>query len=109
MHQLAITIPRLYADHHVTSVRQTLFQLNGVENVVASAAFKQVTVEYDSDKVSSDAIIEVLTGAGYAPGVPEIVERTPNATADPAWDKLIQRTVTTNPVDLQMSGEFRKY
>lgn len=109
MHQLTLTIPRLYADHHVTAVRQTLLKLNGVENVVASAAFKEVIVEYDPDKLSTDAIIDALSAAGYGPGVPETVERTPNATADPAWDVLTQRAVTTNPLDLQMSGEFRKY
>lgn len=109
MHQLTLSIPRLYADHHVTAVRQTLLKMNGVEDVAASAAFKEVTVEFDPDKLSSDAIISALTAAGYGPGVPETVERTPNATADPAWDVLTQRAVTTNPLDLQMSGEFRKY
>jgi copper chaperone CopZ len=109
MDQLTLTIPGLYADHHVTNVRQTLLQLNGVEEVLASAAFKELTVDFDPDKTSRDAIVEALTNAGYAPGVPEIVERSPNATPDPAWDVLIQRAVTTNSVDLQMSGEFRKY
>jgi copper chaperone CopZ len=109
MSQLTLTIPHLYADHHVTMVRQTLLQLSGVEDVFASAAFKQVTIDFDPEKISHDPIIDALTNAGYAPGVPEVVERTPNATADPAWDVLTQRTVTTNPVDLQMSGEFRKY
>jgi copper chaperone CopZ len=109
MNQLTLTIPRLYADHHVTNIRQLLLPLNGVEEVIASAAFKQVTVDFEAEKISRDAIIDALTMAGYAPGVPEVVERTPNATADPAWDTLAQRLVTTNPLDLQMSGEFRKY
>jgi copper chaperone CopZ len=109
MDQLTLTIPRLYADHHVTQVRQTLLQLNGVEDTVASAAFKQVVVDFDPDKISRDAIVDALVHAGFAPGVPEVVERTPNATADPAWDILVQRSVSTNQVDLQMSGEFRKY
>lgn len=109
MNQLTLTVPRLYADHHVTKVRQALLPLSGVEEVIASAAFKQVTVDFDGERITRDAIIEALTTAGYAPGVPEIVERTPNATADPAWDVLAPRIVTTNPIDLQMSGEFRKY
>lgn len=109
MNQLTCTIPALYADHHVTKIRHTLLQLNGVEEVVASAAFKEVAVDFDPEKISRDGIVDALTQAGYAPGIPEVVERTPNATADPAWDVLIQRSVTTNQVDLQMSGEFRKY
>jgi hypothetical protein len=28
---------------------------------------------------------------------------------DPQWEKLGFRTTTTNWVDLEMSGEFRKY
>lgn len=109
MDRLALTIPSLYADHHVTKIRQTLLQLNGVENVVASAAFKEIVIDFDPDKVSPDSILSALTLAGYPQGVLEVVERRPNATADPAWDVLTQRAVTTNLVDLQMSGEFRKY
>ncbi len=109
MSQLTCTIPNLYADHHVMRVRQTLFQLNGVENVTASAAFKQVVVDFDPAKLSQEQIVNALTNAGYIPGTPSIVERTPDYTPDPAWDSLAQRTVSTNQLDLQMSGEFRKY
>ncbi len=108
MEKLTLTIPAMYADHHVTRVRQTLMQLNGVENVVASSAFKTVLVAFDG-KVTQDDIINALTRAGYAPGEIEVVERTPDHLADPAWDVLAPRVVTTSKVDLQMSGEFRKY
>jgi copper chaperone CopZ len=109
MDQLTLTIPGLYADHHVMQVRQSLLPLKGVETVVASAAFKELTVEFDPAKITRDEIVDAVTRAGYPPGIPPVVERSPNATADPAWDVLTQRAVTTNPVDLQMSGEFRKY
>jgi copper chaperone CopZ len=109
MNQLTLTIPAMYADHHVTKVRQTLLQLNGVEEVIASAAFKAIVVDFDPAKISSEQIEQTLARGGYAPGVPEVVERTPDYTADPAWEVLAPRLVTTNVVDLQMSGEFRKY
>ncbi len=109
MERLFLIVPNLYADHHVTRVRRLLFSLNGVEDVYASAAFKQVAVQFDPEKISRAQLLDALTGAGYAPGNLESVERTPDHTADPAWDALAQRAVTTNPVDLQMSGEFRKY
>lgn len=109
MNKLTLTIPAMYADHHVTKVRQTLLQMNGVEDVVASGAFKEVTAVFDPAKLSREQIVDTLSRAGYAPGTPEVVERHPDHTADPAWDVLAQRLVTTNPVDLQMSGEFRKY
>ena len=108
MKTLSLTLPTMYADHHVTKVRQTLMQLNGVENVIASSAFKTVLVAFDGQLTQAD-IVTALTNAGYAPGELEYVERTPDHTSDPAWDVLAPRIVTTSKVDLQMSGEFRKY
>jgi hypothetical protein len=68
-----------------------------------------VFVEFDAQKTSRDALVKALTDAGYAPGAEESVGVMPYAQADPAWEKLGQRITTTNPVDLQLSGEFRKY
>lgn len=109
MENLFLVIPNLYADHHVMKVRQVLFGLNGVQDVYASSAFKEVAVKFEPDKTTREQIIAALAQAGYPEGEPEVVERTPDHTSDPAWDVLAPRQVTTNPVDLQMSGEFRKY
>jgi copper chaperone CopZ len=103
---LFLIIPNLYADHHVTRVRQLLFALNGVEDVYASSAFKEVRVTFDPQKVAHAQLVAVLTDAGYAPGDPEVVERTPDHTADPAWDVLAQRAVTTHPADLAAAGKL---
>jgi len=109
MEQVTLTIPALWADHHVINVKRLLSPISGVENVFASSAFKQVMVEFDAGKTSQAALVKALTDAGYAPGEEAIVEQSPYATPDPAWDKLGQRITTTNSVDLQLSGEFRKY
>ncbi len=109
MENLSLTIPALYADHHVTNVKRLLSPIAGVENVIASAAFKEVYVEFDAKKTSQAALVKALTDAGYAPGVEESVGVMPYAKADPAWVKLGQRVTVTNQVDLQLSGEFRKY
>jgi len=109
MEQLSLTIPALWADHHVTNVKRLLSPLTGVENVIASAAFKEVFVEYDPTKTTQAALVQALTNAGYAPGELELVDVMQYAKADPAWDGLGMRTTTTNQVDLQLSGEFRKY
>lgn len=106
MERLFLIIPKLYADHHVTRVRQILFALNGVHDVYASSAFKEVTVQFDPEKISREQLVSALTGAGYAPGDLEIVERTPDHTADPAWDILAPRIVTTHPADLQAAGKL---
>ncbi len=109
MEKMTLTIPAMYADHHIINVKRLLSPLKGVESVNASGAFKEVTVEFDAKKISRDAIVKALTDAGYAPGKEQAPERSPFATPDPAWDKLGVRGTTTNPVDLQLSGEFRKY
>jgi len=109
MEKIELTIPAMFADHHVTNVKRLLSPIKGVENVFASSAFKQVTIEFDAAKTSRAALVKALTDAGYAPGEEEYVEKSPFATPDPAWEKLGIRATTTNPVDLQLSGEFRKY
>lgn len=109
MEKLTVTVPAMFADHHVIKVKRLLSPLAGVENVVASSAFKEVVVDYDPAKTSPDALVKALTEAGYAPGEMPFVERTPDYTPDPAWEKLGVRITTTNQVDNQLSGEFRKY
>lgn len=109
MEKVTLTIPALFADHHVINVKRLLSPLAGVENVIASSAFKEVEIEFDPAKTNQAALVKALTDAGYAPGTEEVVERTPDYTPDPAWQKLGARQVTTNPVDNQLSGEFRKY
>ncbi len=100
---------RRVADHHVTNVKRLLSPIKGVENVLASSAFKAVAIDFDPAKTSKAALVKALTDAGYAPGEEQVVETSPFATPDPAWEQLGVRATTTNPVDLQLSGEFRKY
>jgi copper chaperone CopZ len=109
MKKITLTIPAMYADHHVTRVRNLLSPIAGVENVIASSAFKEVVVEFDEKKTSQEALVKALTDAGYAPGQEQVVETSPFATPDAAWEKLGVRATETNQVDLQLSGEFRKY
>ncbi len=109
MKKITLTLPAMYADHHVTRVRNLLSPLAGVENVIASSAFKEVVVEYDEKKTTPDALVKALSDAGYAPGKEEVLERSPFATPDAAWEKLGVRSTETSQIDLQLSGEFRKY
>lgn len=109
MEQIELTVPALFADHHVTAVKRLLSPLPGVETVFASSAFKAVAIEFDPAKISQAALIQALTDAGYAPGEEQVIERRPDGRFDTAWDSLPIRVTTTNLVDLQLSGEFRKY
>jgi copper chaperone CopZ len=109
MEKVTLSVPTMWADHHVTAVKRLLSPISGVENVFASSAFKQVLVEFDAAKTSQAALVKALTDAGYALGEEQTLAESPYATPDPAWDKQGQRITTTNLVDLQLSGEFRKY
>ncbi len=111
MDKVVFQVPALWADHHVLGVREALARLEGVEEVYASSAWKQVLVGYDPGKVNPAAIEQTLTAAGYPIGdgeVPVLVQ--PNAVyRDPQWSELGARLTTTYAADVEMSGEFRRY
>lgn len=111
MEKVVLDVPALWADHHVLQVRAALIGLEGVEEVYASAAWKQLLVSFDDGKTDRDAIVKALAAAGYAIGegeIPVVVEPT-DLRRDPQWEVLGARTTVTNQVDLDMSGEFRRY
>jgi excisionase family DNA binding protein len=111
MENVLFDVPTMYADHHVIGVRQALLAVAGVEEVLASSAWKQVQVTYDPSTVSTDSIRQALEQAGYPLGngqLPAGPSAGPKAK-DPAWDALGTRVTKTNQADLKMSGEFRMY
>lgn len=111
MENVLFDVPSMYADHHVIAVRQALLALAGIEDVLASSAWKQVQVAYDPSAVSPDVISQALKQAGYPVGnghLPSGPSAGPKAK-DPAWDVLGARVTETNRADLEMSGEFRMY
>ena len=97
MKKLVISIPTMFADHHVTRVRTALLSASGIQGIVASAARKKVIVEYD-DSTTADAIVSLLTSAGYAPDqaafLPELPERSKDGSA---WYNVAHRTTQTSP------------
>jgi len=111
MEKLVLDVPALWADHHVLKARDALASLDGVENVYASSAWKQVLVSYDSAETDPASIEKALAEAGYPVGegeVPVLVQPTA-IHRDPQWEVVGARTTETNRVDLEMSGEFRRY
>lgn len=110
MERTVFTVPKMYADHHVKAVRDALLKLDGVEDVIASSAFKRVFVSYDSARLKPSMIEEALRAAGYGPGEDWEIPSPPEGKKDDsAWFKMIRRITETNILDLQMSGDFRKY
>jgi copper chaperone CopZ len=111
MTRTTLDVPTLWADHHVLKVRETLTVLEGVEDVYASSAWKQVLVTYNNRKIKRADIEKALATAGYPVGkgeVPLLIQPT-DIRRDPQWTVMGARSTETNQADLEMSGEFRRY
>jgi copper chaperone CopZ len=110
MAKATLDVPTLWADHHVLKVREALLKLDGVDDVYASAAWKQVLVMYNSKKAKKADIEKALADAGYPVGDGEmpIVVQPNKIRRDPQWADGARMT-QTNRADLEMSGEFRRY
>jgi copper chaperone CopZ len=109
MSKAVFTVPKMWADHHVLKVREALTGLNGVQDLYASSAWKQVMVEYDPDDLDEAAIAATLAEAGYKVDEAFEWESEPLEGGDPAWERLDVRVTKTNERDLTLSGEFRRY
>jgi copper chaperone CopZ len=87
MEKIVLSLPAMYADHHVTEVRRILMGLSGVTNVFASSAFHSVEIAFDPALVSSDQIYSALDTAGYVGDLPSQVEALSagsNGSGEPA-------------------------
>jgi hypothetical protein len=111
MEKVVLDVPALWADHHVLRVRDALIPHAGVGDVYASSAWKQVLVEYDANKTDRASIERTLAEAGYpvGEGEPPVLAVPTKNRKDPRWEDARMRMTRTNQVDLEMSGEFRRY
>jgi len=111
MEKTVFDVPALWADHHVLKVREALVGLDGVETIYASSAWKQVLVTYDPDRIAPEQIQQSLVDAGYpiGEGGPPILSHANAVRRDPQWKSSGVRSTETNMIDLEMSGEFRRY
>jgi copper chaperone CopZ len=104
--QVALTVPDMWADHHVLAARRALATTQGVTDVFASARDLRVTVQYDPGLTDAAAIAAVLTAAGYRPG--ELPAAGPQQHDKPSWAHG-PRVTTTDAGDAAMSGDYRRY
>ena len=111
MEKVVLDVPTLWADHHVLRVRDALMPQEGVEDVYASSAWKQVLVKYDETETDRAAIEKTLAEAGYPvrQGETPMLVQPGDVHRDPQWEVLGSRTTETNQADIEMSGEFRRY
>jgi copper chaperone CopZ len=73
MEKLLLSIPSLYGDHHTSAVRTILGGLEGISEIFASPAAKQVVLAYDPKVVQPETIQAALAEHGYAVGAEEPV------------------------------------
>ncbi len=111
MEKIVINVPSMYADHHVLSVRNALDGLEGIEDLYASSAWKQLLITFDPKKIKQAKIEEAIIEAGYPVdgAEPAALVTANDIKRDPQWQKLGSRSTETNIADLKMSGEFRRY
>jgi copper chaperone CopZ len=74
MTKVMLEVPSMYADHHVSEVRQILLGLPGVKEVYASSAFHAVEVSFDAKITTADAIRAALEPTGYLNDLPVTAE-----------------------------------
>jgi copper chaperone CopZ len=110
MEKVTFSIPAMWADHHTLAVRQELGRVSGVEEVIASAMYKDVLIKYDAATVSPETLQATLAKVGYpvaeGPQLPPHPERTDD-TSD--WFQFQERITQTDLRDLEMSGDHRRY
>ncbi len=109
--KIRFLVPDLWADHHVIKARKALVGTPGVVSVLASAAFKEVAVEYDGTATSPDQLARLLVDAGYPPATGIVPEdgKVVYGEYDAMWRERGSRATTTNTLDIEMSGDFRRY
>jgi len=110
MNSTIIDVPAMYADHHVLKVRQALLDIEGVGEVVASAARRKVAVSFDEKAASPEALRAALATAGYPPDqLPEMIEFPKRHEDGSAWYTVLNRITVTEIKDREMAGDFRRY
>jgi copper chaperone CopZ len=110
MEKVTFGIPTMWADHHTLAVREALSQVGGVDEVVASALYKDVLIKYDPETVTADELADAVVAAGYeiakAPELPTYPERIDDSSD---WFRFQERITETDLRDLEMSGDHRMY
>ena len=107
MEQLALIVPGMWADHHVIAVRGLFREAEDIQVIGASAMDATLSLDYDPAKTDPQKIAAQLDQAGYTVGEAAGAEAPP--TDKPAWNTAGVRVTLTDPADLTMSGDHRKY
>ncbi len=110
MEDLSLAVPGLWADHHVLAVLELLRGQQGISAVAASARDGVVRVRFDPQQTDAPRIAARLREGGYDTSAAAAATSAAGeaAASAPGWAAGL-RVTTTDPVDLSMSGDHRKY
>ena len=61
-----ISVPEIHCGHCKSSIEGALAPLEGVAEAVVDIDARSVTVSYDADAVSRDALVAAIEDQGYA-------------------------------------------
>lgn len=62
---MTLQVPAISCGHCISTIQESLADIEGVSNVHASVETKFVDVDLDPAKVSTDTVVEILAEAGY--------------------------------------------
>ena len=99
METISTEIPRMFGDHHITAIHQTLAELTGIHDIRANASSHRLSVDFDPEVISAEAILAQLAERGYPPVNGHPHARSEAGQKDPAWGELALRMTQTNPAD----------
>lgn len=105
MEKFTLSIPTMFADHHVLAVRSAL-EIPGIDQVYASAAWKQVLITYDPESITEEQIQAALEKGGYpvdGKDTPILVQHAKSGR-DPQWETSPSRHTKTHAAEKQLSG-----
>ncbi len=66
MANTTLKVPTIHCEGCVNSIKRSLGRLQGIQTVQVDLGRKQVSVEYDAEKLDTKAIKERVEAAGYA-------------------------------------------
>lgn len=68
MVQEVLSVPEVTCQHCVSAIEGAVGALDGVEKVSVNLERKDVTINYDAERVGHDGLVSAITGEGYQVG-----------------------------------------
>jgi len=64
---ISISVPEIHCNGCISTIKNYIFQLDGILDISVSLANKTLLIKFDPKKVSKKDIIEKIVEAGFSP------------------------------------------